>query len=94
MNLLEQYENMLKEAEVDQEKTAEMEVLEKYASVAEELLEENYGDDYNAKDVEDLAYGLIEKDAAEEEAMEKIAEIDQMGRIMAHAFVDELNSME
>ncbi len=90
MSLLATYEEMKKEAEVNEELQERIEVLEKYASAAEEMLEAEYGDSYEAGDVEKLASALIDADLVAEEEAEKVAELDESGRIMAKAFIDEL----
>lgn len=101
VNLLEVYENMVKTAEkeaVVEEANAEeetvvnerVEVLAKYAAAADQLLTDEYGDDYGEEDVEKLASMMLQHDVEQEDAMEKVAELDQAGRIMARAFRDEL----
>ena len=101
MNLLEVYEEMVKtatEAEAAEEVQAEeqatvderVEVLAKYATAADKLLADEYGEDYGEEDVEKLAAMMIEHDVEQEEIVEKVAELDQAGRIMARAFKDEL----
>lgn len=90
MSLLDTYNEMQKEAEVTAEKIEKIEILEKYASVAEELLSSEY-DDYTAENVEKLASALIDHDMEVEEEQEKIAELDAAGRIMAKAYLDEIS---
>jgi CHASE1-domain containing sensor protein len=98
-NLIDAYNNMLesraveaeeatKEAEATQER---VEVLAKYAEAADNLLSEEYGEDYNEEDVEKLAKLMINYDIEQEEAMSKVAEFEQAGQIMAHAFAQELD---
>ena len=101
-NLIDAYNNMLesraveaeeavKEAEATQEVDERVEVLAKYAEAADNLLAEEYGEDYNEEDVEKLATLMINYDIEQEEAMDKVAEFEQAGQIMAHAFAQELD---
>ena len=103
-NLLDVYNNMLdsraaeaeeqvKEAEATQEVDERVEVLAKYAEAADGLLSEEYGEDYNEEDVEKLAKLMIDYDIEQEEAAEKVAEFEQAGQIMAHAFAQELDRL-
>lgn len=92
MGLMETYEAMQKEAEVAEVEAQRRDVLTKYASAAEELLENEYGDDYNAEDVELLAEALIEADVQAAEQQEKVAEYENAGKLMAQAFVEELKA--
>lgn len=91
--LLDVYNELVKEAEatpeIDQEKLAEV---AKYAEAADTLLANEYGEDYNENDVEELAEMMLAHDIAVEEDEEKVAELDYAGRVMARAFIDELNS--
>lgn len=103
-NLVETYNNMLKEAQANQPNPEEMEkvaFLEKVAAQADQLLADEYGDDYNASDVEELAGYIIdalaeqektaELETAEEDmAREKVAELLEMGAIIAQGFKTEL----
>jgi hypothetical protein len=98
MSLIETYNAMQKEAqEVESEKVAssqeqevaneEMEILNKYAEWAEEVLLNEAGEgNYTAEDVEKLATVKIEEDAAELEQREKVAEAYEMGQIMYEGF--------
>ncbi len=92
MSLLDTYNEMQKTAEQNAEVVEQIEVLEKYAGAAEQLLNEEYGEDYTAEDVEKLASALIDNDLVAQEEQEKIAELDAAGRIMARSFMDELKS--
>lgn len=99
MDLLKTYERMQKEAEAEktageesQEADARVEVLQKYASTAEEALREEYGEDFTADDVEKLASMMIEYDLEQEYLEEKVAEYVQAGTIMAKAFKEELEN--
>jgi len=92
MSLLETYEAMQKEAQVEQEKQERVEMLVKYASAAEELLEKEYGTDYQAEDVEKLAENLIALDMQTQEEQEKVAEYTEAGRIIARAYIEELKN--
>jgi hypothetical protein len=95
MGLLEVHAQMLKEADEKnaQETVAEerVRVIEKYASAAKDLMNKHYPNDHTDKDVEDLTESMIQHDIAVEENQQKIAELDEAGRIMARAFVDEIN---
>lgn len=102
-NLLETYEAMKANAQAEAQaeeiqKEAEAvvaeraDVLQKYASVADELLAKEYGDDYKENDVVELAQHLINHDIEQEQAQEKVAEYAEAGAIMARAFLSELES--
>jgi len=94
MSLIDTYNEMVKEAEVNEVVEDRLNILEKYAAAAEELLEAEYGESYEAGDVEKLASALIENDLYKEEEYEKVAELDVAGRIMARSFIDELQNAE
>ena len=70
-----------------------VEVLAKYAEAADSLLAEEYGDKYEQKDVEELASMMIAHDLKQEEDVEKVAEYDDAGRIIARAFYDEITKL-
>ena len=82
-------EAIIKEAEAQD--NARVEVLHKYASAADNLLAEEYGDDYDENDVVELAQRLINHDVEQEEAQEKVAEYVEAGTVMARAFLSELS---
>jgi hypothetical protein len=92
MGLLDTYNAMQKEAEVKEVESQRREMLTKYASAAEELLENEYADDYEAEDVEKLAEKLIDLDIEAAENAEKTAEYVEAGKIMAKSFVEELKN--
>ena len=94
MSLLETYEEMQKVAEAEALKQERVDVIVKYASLADEALSEKYGDNYNEEDVIKVASFMIDSDLAQEEEQEKIAEYDELGRIMARAFIDEQAKIE
>jgi len=101
MTILEQYEAAM---EKNAQEAETVELLTKYASMADNLLAQEYGDDYSKDDVIELASKLIDADAqavsgaektasAENEVdQEKVAELYQMGRIIAAGIKDELNN--
>ena len=100
-NLLETYESMVANAnaaaeeeyiqkEAEAAENARVEVLHKYASAADELLANEYGDDYDENDVVELAQKLINNDIETEQAQEKVAEYVEAGTVMARAFINEL----
>lgn len=89
-NLMEIYEGMQKQAVLDSETQERVEILTKYASVAEEMLSEKYGEDYSEEDVTKLAEYLIDNDLEAFEAQEKIAEFVDAGKIMAQSFLQEI----
>ena len=91
MDLLNVYDNMENEAALDAEWSERVEILAKYASLAEELLNDKYGDDYNEADVTKLASYLIDNDVSVHEAQEKVAEYVEAGTVMARAFINEVN---
>lgn len=94
MNLLETYEAMkraqLEKIAEEQQSNEELEVLYKYAAAADELLASEFGNDYTEDDVVELATKMINHDLAQQEQIEKVAELEAAGRIMAMAFKDEL----
>jgi len=104
MGLLSVYENMVASQNKEAEKVAaqqptnqepdivdeRLEVLEKYAELADNLLEKEYGKDYEENDVVKLAQLLINHDVEVQEQMEKVAELHEAGIIMAKAFKAEL----
>ena len=94
-SLLEVHTQLLKEAEeklaAEQLITERVAVLEKYANTAQELMQQNYPNDHTQSDVVELAERMIQHDLSIEEQQQKIAELDEAGRIMARAFVDEVN---
>jgi hypothetical protein len=94
MSLLDVYSRMAAEvAEVEQEKVASqevderMEVLEKYASWADQTLAAEYGENnYTVEDVEKLAEAKLAADAEELNMREKVAEAYELGQIMYAGF--------
>jgi hypothetical protein len=94
-NLLEVHTQLLKEAEekraAEQLITERVTVLEKYATTATELMNQVYPNNHTQEDVIELADRMIQHDLQVEEQQQKIAELDEAGRIMARAFMDEVN---
>jgi len=102
-NLLEKYE-MLKEAEAKEaeasiEKTAsaeELELIEKYASAADDLLAKEYGKEYSEEDVEKLATKMIQEDlkeaSEEEEEFQKVASLVEAGQVIAKSFLETIKA--
>ncbi len=90
MGLLDTYDAMQKEAAANEVDAQRREMLTKYASAAEELLENEYGEDYKAEDVETLAEKLIELDVEAVEEQQKVAEYVEAGKVMAKSFLEEL----
>lgn len=98
--LLDRYEEVLEkvaEEQLEQEPQLteeQAEIIYKYASVADELLADEFGNDYEAEDVEKLATLMLQHDLAveeqEEQDMAKIAEAEELGIIQARAFANEL----
>ena len=88
--LLEVYEGMRKEAEAAVIESNLNEMLSKYAEAADAALAEEYGTDYDVNDVASLANGLMERDAQIIQEHEKVAEYDQIGRQLAHQFVENM----
>ena len=89
--LLETYDQLTKVAEQETEKQLQVELLQKYAEVAEETLKEQ-GQKYTKDDVVKVASWMIEQDAIAAEEEEKIADFVDAGKIMAQAFISELQS--
>jgi hypothetical protein len=100
MGLLERYE-LMKEAETveqpseEETKIAEerMELLAKYAEFADSALKEEFGEDYTTEDVEKLAEMLIARDLEISDEEEKVAELAEAGKVLAHAFAEELQKI-
>jgi hypothetical protein len=90
MSLLTVYENMQKEAEAKALIQERVDVIEKYASLAEGLLQQEYNKDYTQDDVVELTDKMIQHDLAVEDQLAKVAEYDEAGRIMARSFVEEI----
>ena len=93
-NLLEVYDNMLKEAEAQEVVNERVEFLAKYAEAAEGLLQAEYPNNFAKEDVIELADRLIAHDVAISEQQEKTAEWEAEGRAMAHDYVDALVAAE
>lgn len=89
MSLLDTYEQMTKQAEVSELEEQRLDVLAKYASVAEELLQKEYPNNYTQDDVVKLAEALIVRDVEAEEEQAKVAEYIEAGQIMARSFMAE-----
>jgi hypothetical protein len=89
MGLLDVYEQMTKQAHVNELEQERVDVLAKYASVAEDLLQEEYPNNYSQDDVIKLAEQLIINDVNAEEQQAKVAEYVQAGQIMARSFIEE-----
>jgi hypothetical protein len=94
--LLDTYNEMIKQSEQKEVLTERVSVLEKYASLAEQELQKAYPNNFTKADVVELADQMIQHDLSIEEAqtkqaevVEKIAELDDAGRVMARAFWDE-----
>jgi len=90
MSLLEKHEQLLKLAEKQELQQERINIIVKYAEFAESKLAEAYGEDYTEDDVTELADKLINYDLAVAAEQEKVAEYDQLGRIVARAFLDEV----
>jgi|APSaa5957512535_1039671.scaffolds.fasta_scaffold81471_2 hypothetical protein len=102
--LLEVYEGMVKSAaeaegqeaiatEQDAVTEERVEVLAKYAAASDDLLAEEYGEDYTEDDVIKLATMMIDHDVEQEDAMERVADFEAAGQIMARAFKTELDTL-
>lgn len=89
-NLLEVYDNMLKEAEAQELVNERVEFLAKYASAAEDLLQTEFPNNFAKEDVIELADKLIEHDLQIADMEEKTAEWDAQGREMAHDYINAL----
>lgn len=97
MSLLETFEKMASEtqnaAPEAQTSTPEDEVIEKYASWAEDTLHNEYGEgNYTAEDIQKLASSQMDADANELFQREKVAEAYEMGQIMYAGFRDAANN--
>ena len=89
-NLLEVYEDMLKQAEAQELVNERVEFLAKYASAAEELLQAEYPNNYEKSDIIELADRLIAHDTSVAEMQEKTASLEEQGRAMAQDYVEAL----
>jgi hypothetical protein len=94
--LLDTYNEMLKVAADRETLTERVSILEKYAGLAETELQKNYPNNFTKEDVVELADQMIQHDinieeqqVKQAELLEKIAELDEAGRIMARSFWDE-----
>ena len=94
MGLLDTYEQMTKQAETRAEEQQRVDVLSKYASAAESLLQEMYPDNFTQDDVIKLAETLIVGDIEMEEEQAKIAEYVEAGKIMARSFAEEATKLQ
>ncbi len=92
--LLEMYENLTKQAEEQQVDDERVQVIEKYAQVAQGLLEKEYPNNFTDEDVVKLADALIQHDIGAEESLEKLAELEDAGRVIARAFIAELQDAQ
>ena len=104
-NLLGIYEDMISESrEQEAEKQAEaqehevvserMEILNKYATAADGLLSDEYGEDYAEEDVTKLAAMMINSDIENEATAEQVNDYVEAGKIMARSFKAELDSFD
>jgi len=93
-DLLKIHEDMIKAAQVEKVQTENVDVIVKYATAAEELLTKELKDKYNEEDVIKVAEALIDADLKTENEQEKVAEYDQLGRIMARSFLEEIEKSE
>ncbi len=89
--LLDIYNEMNKTAEVEQEKKARLEMIQKYTDFAEAELKKT-GQEYTEADIEKVADFLIEQDIIGHEEEEKVAEFVEAGKIMAQSFVASLQA--
>jgi len=87
--LYEGYLDRVKQAEAEQANQEQVELLAKYAELAETKLRE-LNQPYTSDDVLKVASFMIDTDAEFIEQQEKIAEFEEAGRILADAFVTEL----
>lgn len=100
-NLLEIHSQMLKEAEEKKLVAERVSILEKYAAFAEEQLRKEFPNNFTKADVAELADQMIQHDLAVEEqeakqaeAQEKVAEFDELGRVMARGYFAELQKLD
>ena len=93
-DLLKIHEEMVKVSEEQKLQDERVDAIVKYATQAEELLSKELKDDYNEEDVIKVAETLIDADLETEEEQEKVAEYDQLGRIMARSFLEEIEKTE
>jgi hypothetical protein len=80
-----------KAAEAEQVVTDErVEVIAKYAELADGLMKQSYAADYTADDVAELTERLIDHDLKVEEAQAKVAEAQEFGKIVADTVITEM----
>ena len=63
--------------------------LEKYAEVANQLLKDNYAENYSVEDVEKLAASLIQIDMEKAAEAEHVEELVKLAQAQARGFADE-----
>lgn len=68
----------------------ELELIEKYASMANDLLAKDYGKDYVDDDVVELATLLIKHDEELVQEAEKTAALEEIGKVIAKGFLAEI----
>ena len=97
MGLYEKYLEMAKQAEkvneVNELEHARINVIIEKTAQAESLIKEAGITEYTNEDVADVVTALINRDVEEEEAQEKIAQLYEMGQIMARGFDDEIKKI-
>ena len=95
MDLLTVHTEMLKQAAEQAEQSQLVEervrVIEKYASVAKSLMNDFFPNNHTEDDVLEMADTLIQHDLQVEEQQQKVAELEEAGRIMARGFIAEQN---
>lgn len=92
MGLLELYDNMTKKAEETKVQSEQMAVIEEFAKLAEEQLKSE-GKTVTADEIATRTDALIQEALSVEEMQQKVAELDESGRVMARAFWDEYQQL-
>jgi hypothetical protein len=92
MGLLELYDSMTKKAEETKVQSDQMAVIEEFAKLAEEQLKAE-GKTITADEIAVRTDSLIQEALAVEEMQQKVAELDESGRVMARAFWDEYTKL-
>jgi hypothetical protein len=74
-------------------KVQQIQFLEKYAALAEDLLSKKYGQDYTSADIEKLAEALITMDLERASELDRIEEITKCASYLAKGFSDEIDNI-
>lgn len=95
MNAVNADEEAVKIAELEETAIEDerMEILAKYAEAADGYLTKEFGTNYEDDDVIKLAGMMLDNDLEQEEMIEKVAELEESGIIMARSHWNELQRL-